>query len=99
MYKLVSNPFFGEPNVVLRLADMANIPMDVNNGDYQVYLKWLDGYEYNGVEYIKVSDGNVPEPADPIPETEPPVNDVETLQRLLKLLEQQTSNTTSSGNV
>jgi len=96
MYKLVSNPF-GEPNVVLRLADMANIPMDVNNGDYQVYLKWLDGYEYNGVEYVKVSEGNTPEPADPLPQPESPPNDIETLRQLITLLEQQQSSNTSGS--
>ena len=98
MYKLVNSPM-GGIGCILRLSDNANIPLSEQNADYQIYLKWVEGYEYNGVEYIKVSDGNTPEPADPIPEAEPPVNDVETLQRLLRLLDQQTSNTSSSGNV
>ena len=66
MYKLISNPF-GETTTILRLSDRANIPMDEANADYQIYLKWLDGYEYNGMTFTKVSDGNTPEPADPIP--------------------------------
>lgn len=92
MYKLVNNSF-GDLACVLRLTDMANIPPDEANSDYQVYLKWLDGYEFNGMGFTKVSDGNTPEPADPIPQPEPAISDVETLQRLLKALEQQTSNT------
>jgi hypothetical protein len=57
-YKL----FFG--NVVCRLSDNAFIPFDLGNPDYQKYLKWLDGYEFQGTEWVKTSEGNTPEPAD-----------------------------------
>ena len=36
---------------VLRISDMASIPFDPDNTDYQEYLKW-------------VAEGNEPEPAD-----------------------------------
>lgn len=40
MYKLIRNPF-GEPNVVMRLADYTSIPFSLDNTDYQAYLKFL----------------------------------------------------------
>lgn len=51
MYKLLKNTKGGEPCIVLRLDDGANIPFDPANTDYQAYLKWLE-------------EGNTPEPAD-----------------------------------
>jgi len=52
MYKLSkTNPTFPICESVTRLSDMACIPFDPDNTDYQKYLKW-------------VAEGNTPEPAD-----------------------------------
>lgn len=52
MYKLNKPVIVGHSSqVVVRLSDMACIPFDNNNVDYQKYLEW-------------VSQGNQPEPAD-----------------------------------
>jgi hypothetical protein len=50
MYQLIK---FKDPvwNGVRRLSDMASIPFDPDNTDYQAYLKW-------------VAEGNTPTPAD-----------------------------------
>jgi hypothetical protein len=50
MYKLGTSDQFGN-HCVIRLVDMASIPTDPANTDYQAYLKW-------------VAEGNTPEPAD-----------------------------------
>lgn len=52
MYKLVRNFYTKvEEEMVLRLSDMAFIPLVEGNTDYQKYLEWL-------------AEGNTPEPAD-----------------------------------
>jgi hypothetical protein len=51
MYKLIKSSLSNQVNSVLRLSDMACIPFDPANTDYQVYLKW-------------VAEGNTPKPAD-----------------------------------
>jgi hypothetical protein len=51
IYKLLPNSIMGSPTSVLRLNDMAQIPFDPANTDYQAYLKW-------------VAEGNTPTPAD-----------------------------------
>jgi hypothetical protein len=51
MYKLIKNPITQQTNVVLRVADNAQIPFADDNTDYQAYLKW-------------VAEGNTPEPAE-----------------------------------
>ena len=49
MYQLKNTLDGGQ--IVIRLADNANIPMDESNTDYQAYLKW-------------VAEGNTPLPAE-----------------------------------
>ena len=49
MYKL-KNTLDGN-QIVVRLSDNANIPMDEQNSDYIAYLKWI-------------AEGNTPEPSD-----------------------------------
>ena len=52
MYKLNKDSITGQDkNCVTRLSDMASIPFDLENTDYQAYLKW-------------VADGNTPLPAE-----------------------------------
>jgi len=65
MYKL-TKPFNEEVRTIIWQKDneMMCIPVDENNIDYQKYLKWLDGYELVGLEWVKTSDSNEPLPAD-----------------------------------
>ena len=56
MYKL-SPAYMEKQNSVIRLSDMACIPFDPANTDYQEYLRWLEA-------------GNTPEPADNPPQGE-----------------------------
>lgn len=63
MYKL-NKIYYKESESVIRLLDGAVIPFDHNNSDYQAYLKWCDGYELQGREWVKTSEGNTPLPAD-----------------------------------
>ncbi len=50
MYKL--GPLsYGVTSCIIRLSDMASIPLDPANTDYQAYLAWL-------------AEGNEPEPAE-----------------------------------
>lgn len=58
-------------NCVINLESGMWIPCNVENIEYQKYLKWLDGYEIIGMEWVKTSEGNTPLPPDPIPEPEP----------------------------
>ena len=52
MYKQIINPeTMSLSNNVRRIHDMAIIPADPDNTDYQAYLKW-------------VAEGNTPEPAE-----------------------------------
>jgi len=50
MYKLVYDNLAGKVTTVLRLEDMAAIPMNPDNTDYQAYLAWC-------------AEGNTPEGA------------------------------------
>ena len=51
MYKLAQPNRNGDIVMVQRLADNAFIPFDLDNTDYQAYLKW-------------VAEGNTPLPAE-----------------------------------
>ena len=52
MYKLQKLSILNSTEqYIIRIIDNAVIPMDINNSDYQIYLKWLE-------------EGNEPLPAD-----------------------------------
>ena len=51
MYKLYNSIFTKELACIIRLYDMASIPLDPDNTDYQAYLAW-------------VAEGNTPLPAE-----------------------------------
>jgi len=52
MYKLyVKNSPMGNYESIIRLEDMAQIPINPDNTDYQAYLRWLE-------------EGNTPLPAE-----------------------------------
>ena len=52
-YKLTLDRWTKEPNGVIRFPDIAGIPFDEANTDYQKYLEW-------------VAEGNTPLPADEV---------------------------------
>ena len=65
MYKEMKSFITNELTGIKRLSDQAFIPVDTDNTDYQIYLKWLDGYEFvPRTGWVKTSEGNTPEPAD-----------------------------------
>jgi len=65
MYKLKRNPDTNQMmDYVLNTETGWVIPFAEDNTDYQNYLKWLDGYELQGREWVKTSNGNTPLPAD-----------------------------------
>jgi hypothetical protein len=65
MYKLIKKSLSDEVIGVRRIIDGACIPFDEGNTDYQVYLRWLDGYESINGEWVQTnSEGNTPIPAD-----------------------------------
>lgn len=69
MYKLSKNPITNEVTAILQLSPWLLIRMDEDNPEYQKYLKWIDGYEYQMTgpakyEWVKTSNGNTPLPAD-----------------------------------
>lgn len=51
MYKLIYDNLTNRVSAIQRLSDMACIPVNEENTDYQYYLKWL-------------AEGNTPLPAD-----------------------------------
>jgi len=63
MYKIKTDYMGGKS--FIRESDGASFIADPANTDYQVYLKWLDGYELIENEWVQTnSDGNTPLPAD-----------------------------------
>lgn len=62
MYKLTRDPL-----TILRLADGACIPVDPENGDYQEFVRWRDGWietlEETGTQIVH--EPHTPDEADP----------------------------------
>jgi hypothetical protein len=57
MYKIQETEYLGiYSKSIIRLSDMANIPYDEANNDYQEYLKWVNegniAEEWNSEEGI-----------------------------------------------
>ena len=59
-----------QSTLIVRLTDTAYIPADPANTDYQQFQQWL-------------SEGNTPEPADPLPAPAPELDPVEKLRQFL----------------
>ena len=59
-YKLVKD----KPNQIMFINGEVHgiIPFDENNSDYQTYLKWLDGYEWQMIEPMKMEVGVISTP-------------------------------------
>jgi hypothetical protein len=68
MYKYPINIFGVPPACVISTTDGSIIPFAPGNTAYEAYLKWLDGYELVGLEWVKTSEGNTPLPADEVTE-------------------------------
>jgi hypothetical protein len=60
-YKLILSVIDGSLTAIRRMADGADIPIDIRNRDYQEYLEWVNA-------------GNTAEDPDPLPEPETPRN-------------------------
>lgn len=63
LYKLVKNEH-GVEIGVWKETPFHFIPFVQTNREYQEYLKWLSGYEFQNDQWVKTSNGNTPEPAD-----------------------------------
>jgi hypothetical protein len=57
MYKLLKDKMGGEPCIVIRLSDNANIPFSPDNTDYQEFLRYKEagGKVYEADEEVPVN--------------------------------------------